>query len=334
LSEGVSSEKANPTLVQRLMKRKGNLYHEIYDIKNILLADKKASKGKSKQKAVIDHNKNKATNILKLHFTLRNKEYKTSPYTHFKIFEPKERIISRLPYFPDRICQHAIANIIEPILSSTFTADTYSAIKGRGIHKASDSLRKAIKANPNYIYCLKFDIQKFYPSVNNEILKTMLKRKIKCNNTLFLVDEIIDSSVGLPLGNYLSQPLANFYLSYFDHYLKEILKVKHVFRYCDDIVILGDDKSYLHNLFLNIKYYLWDNLKLTIKKNYQIFPIHSRGIDFVGYPVFPSHVRLRKRIKLNFIREVSKNKTSKAIPSYNGWIKHCDGKNLAKKMLN
>ncbi len=178
------------------MKRKGNIYYKIYDLDNLRLADKKASRGKSTQKGVIEHRKCQEENILKIHFMLRNKEFKTSPYIQFQIMEDKLRDISQLPYFPDRIVQHAVANIVEPIISSTFTADTYSAIKGKGIHKASFAIRKTLKEHPELKYCLKLDIRKFYPSIDPTILKQLIRRKIKDQNVLDLLSEIIDSGGG------------------------------------------------------------------------------------------------------------------------------------------
>ena len=127
------------------MKRIGNLYEKIYSLDNLILADKNASKGKSKQYGVMEHNKNKMENILKLQETLVNKTYKTSEYHIFEIEEPKIRKIYRLPYYPDRITHHAMLNVLEPIFVRTFTAGTYSCIKGRGIHKASYKLRRDIR---------------------------------------------------------------------------------------------------------------------------------------------------------------------------------------------
>lgn len=316
------------------MKRKGNLYFQIYDLDNLRLADKKASRGKSYQKGVIEHRKVQEENIVKLHFILRNKEYKTSPYKHFQIKEDKVRDISRLPYMPDRICQHGICNIIEPILTSTFTADTYAAIKGRGLHKASFAVRKQLNRDPTLKYALKLDVKKFYPSIDHDILKALLRRKIKCIDTLNLLDEIIDSCDGLALGNYISQPLANFYLTGFDRYLKQELCVKNLARYCDDIVILADNKPYLHDLLIKIKEYLWNNLKLEVKSNYQVFLIESRGIDFCGYVVRRNYVRLRKRIKKNFKKMLHNNRNDKSLASYRGWATHCNGKHLIKKILS
>lgn len=200
------------------MKRVGNLYERIIDINNLRLADKKAQRGKSKQFGVIVHNKNRKENILKLNESLVNKTYRTSKYSLLKIYEPKERIISRLSYYPNRIVHHAIMNIIEPILLGCFISQTYSCIRKRGIHKGLKDLNIAIREEGKEVYCLKLDIKKFYPSVDKEILKDLLKNKFKDNYLLDLLSEIINShKIGLPLGNYLSQWFANFYLNKFDH---------------------------------------------------------------------------------------------------------------------
>lgn len=315
------------------MKRINNLYEKIITIENLELADKKAQKGKKKQYGVIQHNKNKKDNILKLHTTLKNDGYKTSNYTTFKVYEPKEREIFKLPFYPDRIVHHAIMNVLEPMFVSMFTADTYSCIKGRGIHLVLNKLKVSLLNYNETKYCLKLDIKKFYPNIDHEILKTLLRRKIKDNSLLKLLDEIIESANGLPIGNYLSQYFANFYLTGFDHWIKETKQVRYYYRYADDIVILSDSKEELHKLLFDIKNYLTNNLKLIVKENYQIFPIESRGIDFVGYVFYHSHILLRKTIKQNFVKAIKKG-NKKSLPSYNGWAKHCNSKHLMKKLNN
>ena len=182
-------------------------------------------------------------------------------------------------------------------------------------------------------YCLKLDITKFYPSVDHTILKALLRKKIKDNDLLWLLDEIIDSAPGLPIGNYLSQYLANYYLTFFDHWLKETMRVRYYFRYADDLVILAPDKQYLHDLLKQIKTYLESHLKLQVKQNWQVFPVQERGIDFVGYRFYHTHVLLRKSIKKNFARMLRKNPDPKSIASYNGWLKHCNSKRLLYKLL-
>ena len=259
-----------------VMKRLNNLFERIVSVENLTKADSIAQKGKSKQYGVVQHCKNAEQNIQSLHHNLVDKTYCTSPYSIFKVFEPKEREVYRLPYFPDRIVHHAIMNVLEPVFVSVFTADTYSCIKGKGIHAAARAVRKALVDEPGTTYCLKLDIRKFYPSINHVVLKHLLRRKIKDNDLLWLLDEIIDSAPGVPIGNYLSQYFANFYLSYFDHWIKEDKQVKYYFRYADDLVILSPDKKYLRDLLVEIKNYLKVNLRLEVKGNYQVFPVASR----------------------------------------------------------
>lgn len=280
------------------------------------------------------HDRNRDANIQALHEALVNKTFKTSRYHTFLIYEPKEREIYQLPYYPDRIVHHAIMNILEPIWMSVFTADTYSCIVGRGIHAIVRKLKVVLKDKDNTQYCLKLDIKKFYPSIDHDILKSIIRRKIKDNDLLTLLDSIIDSANGVPIGNYLSQYFANLYLAYFDHWIKETMKVKYYYRYADDIVILNSSKDELRRLFNDIQQYLNKNLKLKIKSNYQIFPVDVRGIDFVGYRFYHTHILLRKSIKKSFARAVKRaGKYSKQVQSsYYGWAKHCNSKNLLKKL--
>lgn len=324
----------NDFLQSKGMKRKGNLFERIYSIENLQLADQIARKGKMKQPGVVEHDKNREENLKTLHDLLINKKYRTSEYTTFTIFEPKERLIFRLPYFPDRITHHAIMNILEPIFISTFTADTYSCIKKRGIYAAANAVKIALQDKPGTQYCLKMDIRKFYPNVDHEVLKQLLRRKIKDSDLLELLDGIIDSADGLPIGNYLSQYFANFYLTYFDHWMKEQKQVKYYFRYADDLVILSSSKPYLHQLLSEIRAYMDVKLHLTVKDNYQLFPVDKRGIDFVGYVFYHTHTLLRKSIKQNFARMMARNRNEKSIASYNGWALHCNSRNLLKKLLH
>lgn len=307
------------------MKRYNNLYNQIISVENLKLADEKARKGKSKQYGVKKHLENAEENIMKLNTSLVNKEFTTSQYNVFKIFEGKEREIYQLPYYPDRIVHHSIMNVLEPIFVSVFTADTYSCIKGRGVHSASYKLRKTLRHDEaNAKYCLKIDIQKFYPSIDNEILKTLLRRKFKDKELLYLLDNIVDSTKGVAIGNYTSQFFANYYLTYFDHWIKEELKVNYFFRYCDDIILLSSSKEELWSYFYQIKEYLSKNLNLVIKGNYQVFPVSDRGIDWVGYKHYHTHTLIRKSIKKNYIRNKKKI-------NHKGWLIHADTKNLRRK---
>lgn len=323
------------------MKRYNNLFDKIVSLDNLYEADKRARRQKSHRPEVMLFDKNKDNLLLDLQRKLINGEYETSEYYVFKIYEPKEREIFKLPYYPDRIVHHAIMNIMEPIWVSAFVKGTYSCIRKRGIHKALKDVKFALKDEVNTQYCLKLDIRKFYPSIDHDILKIIVRKKIKDKRLLNLLDEIIESAQGVPIGNYLSQFFANLYLTYLDHWIKEQKKVRYYFRYSDDIVILGRDKQELRNLLYDIQNYLNNKLKLSFKDNWQIFKVDSRGIDFVGYRVFHTHTLLRKRIKKKFCKKINKlNKKQnldkdtykQKICSYIGWIKYCNGRNLLNKM--
>lgn len=323
------------------MKRYNNLFDKIVSLDNLYLADKKARKYKSHRQEVIDFDSNKEQLLLDLQKKLIDGQYKTSEYYIFKIYEPKEREIFKLPYYPDRIVHHAIMNIMEPLWVSMFIKCTYSCIKKRGTHKALRDVKLALKDRDNTKYCLKLNIKKFYPSINHDVLKQIISKKIKDKRLLDLLFNIIDSADGVPIGNYLSQFFANLYLTYMDHWIKEVKKVNYYFRYADDIVILHGDKQFLRDLFQDMKQYLNDKLHLEFKSNWQIFEVDDRGIDFVGYRAYHSHVLLRKRIKKNFCkkiailnkRDMTKEEYLQKICSYVGWIKYCNGRNLFNKVI-
>ena len=332
------------------MKRYGNLYSRIYDMDNLKLAHKNAKKGKGwyKEVKMIDEDPDKYLKMLQ--DMLINKTYQTSEYeTFIKKDSGKERLIYKLPYFPDRICQWAILQVIEPILLKTFTDDTYSAIPERGIHKCLHKVEKAMQTDvPGCQYCLKIDAKKYYPSINHDILKTKYRKLFKDDDLLWLLDEIIDSTpgdTGIPIGTYISQYSGNFYLSAFDHWIKEVKHVKHYFRYMDDIVIFGETKEELHRLLADIREYFKVNLKLKIKGNWQIFPSYVRGVDYVGYRIFLNYKLLRKTTckqmkkkltNVNRHRLEGKPLTYSewcSINSYKGWLIHCDSYRLSQKYI-
>jgi len=311
------------------LKRYGNLYEKICSIENIRLAHKNARKDKTFYKEVKMVDENEDYYLGKILFTLIDKTFVNSKYTTFiKKDKGKIREIHKLPYYPDRIIHHAIMQILEPIWKPVLINDTYQSIKGRGTHKAKSKIQQRLR-KCDLPYCLKIDVQKFYPSVNNTKMKGIIRKKIKCKDTLWLLDTIIDSTEGLPIGNYISQYLGNLYLTYLDHYIKEDLKIKNYYRYCDDMVLLHMDKEYLQYCLGKIKEYL-GVLDLKIKSNYQVFPTYVRGLDFIGFRFFKTYTLLRKSIALNFKRSFSirYTKALNRVMSYWGWVKSADAFNL------
>lgn len=314
------------------MKRIGNIYQKMYSTENLLLAEKNARKGKSGQYGVFAFDKNPEANILHLQDMLQSRTYNTSRYTLKTVYEPKERLVYCLPYFPDRVAHHAAMLQLEDMFVSTFTTDTYSCIKNRGIHALVNNLKYSLQNKEQTKYALQIDLRKFYPNVKHDILKNQLQRKIKDPKMLWFLYNVIDSAPGVPIGNYLSSYFSNFYLTPFDHWIKEDQQAGPYFRYSDDILTLADNKPQLHKLLYEIRSYLGDTLKLEVKGNYQIYPVASRGIDIVGYVLNHDYIRLRKRIKQNWARAVAKNKPLASLNSYRGLAKHGDCKHLIKKL--
>ena len=324
------------------MKRYGNLYEKICSMENLELAYKNAKKGKGWYSEVQQIAKRPYYYLAALQWMLKNHKYHTSEYGMFmKRDGKKERENYKLPFFPDRIAQWAVLQVIEPQLLAYFTDDTYSAIPNKGIHAAFKKLRKAADEHPEEMtYCLKIDCKKFYPSIDHDILKQKYRRKYKDPELLALIDEIIDSistcpateenidfytaqgkeirivsyddpekqfieGIGIPIGNYFSQYDGNFYLAQFDHWIKEVKHIKHYYRYMDDMCIFAKTKGELHQLLQEINEYFRINLKLRVKGNYQIFPSFVRGIDFVGYRVFLNYTLLRKSTCREFERKMT-----------------------------
>lgn len=222
---------ANAPLITILMKRISNIFEGITNYNNILYADEKARKGKLHSYGVKHHDRNRERNLHKLQDDLTNLTYKTSKYSLFTIYEPKERLIYRLPYFPDRIAHHTLMNYLEPIWEKVFIAHTYACRKNKGIHKAAQDIKRVLRKDTvNTQYCLKLDIKKFYPSIDHNILKSIVRRKIKDTKVLKLLDEIIDSAILIHyLGKTSNIICVNVYLGYtIRHIVNPMLDVKYV----------------------------------------------------------------------------------------------------------
>lgn len=324
------------------MKRYGNLYNKICNIDNLRKAHTNARRGKTWYSEVKAVDADLEQHLLRLQKSLLEHSYQTSEYkTFIKNDGKKLREIFKLPYYPDRICQWAILQIIEPILIKKLTKDSYSAIPNRGIHLALRNVKEALKDTKGTKYCLKTDIRKYYPSINHKVLKSTYKTIFKDNELLWLLDEIIDSTPsGIPIGNYLSQWSGNILLSKFDHWVKEVKHVKYYYRYMDDMVFFSDSKEFLHELLKDMQEYL-QQLDLTLKDNYQVFPTYIRGLDFVGYRCFRNYTLLRKSTAIQLKRKMRILKRKQeltaedicSINSYKGWLKWANCYHLHLKYI-
>lgn len=327
------------------MKRHGNLWDKITELDNIYLAYKKARKGKSWQNTISRFDDDLDENIFNIRDALIEKTFTTSPYTEKMIYEPKQRIIYKLPFNPDRVVQHALMNVLEPVWSGLFIHDSYACRTGKGIHAASRRTMDFIRVAGHGAYCLKMDISKFYPSIDHDTLFGIVRRKIKCPDTLWLLEDIIYSIPGgknVPIGNYTSQWLGNLYMNELDQFLKHEMKIRYYIRYCDDFVLLHQDKRFLRLVAEEIERFLAERLDLSLSKN-DIFPV-QQGIDFLGYRHFPNHILVRKstakRIKHRMQElprklargEISLDQYRSSIASTEGWLLWANSHNFKQSL--
>lgn len=322
------------------MKRHGDLYRKIISEENLKLAYQKSRKGKAWQRNVKEIDQRQEYYLSELLHILQNKEYKTSQYETKMIYEPKFRTIYILPYYPDRILQHAIMNVLEPIWDKLFIYDSYACRQGKGQHKGSLRCMQFVKRNK---YCLKCDISKFYPSVNHEKLLKIIKRKIKCKDTLVLLEEIINSIEGesnVPIGNYLSQWFGNLYMNELDQLIKHKYHIKDYIRYCDDFLLFSNSKEKLNQMKLIIEKFITEQLKMKLSKC-DLFPV-TQGVDFLGYRHFPQGYillrkttakRVKKRLKSLFWKvkhkKISKESAISTISSTKGWLRWANTHNMS-----
>ena len=305
-----------------MMKTAKNLFEKIIAFDNLLLASRKAQKGKKYKPNVAHFNVNLEKELLALERELQAETYQPGNYRTFYITDPKVRMISAAPY-RDRVVHHALCNIIEPIFDKSMIFDTYANRKGKGTHKAIYRCQHFLRQNNWYLKC---DIQKYFPSIDHKILKQAIRQKISCAKTLRLIDRIIDNSNpqepifdyfpdddlfsrterrhGLPMGNLTSQYFANLYLSAFDHFVKNELRSEYI-RYVDDFIIFGNSKQQMHDFRKRIEYFL-EKKRLKIHKHKTIIAPSEEGVSFLGQRIFKTHRRLRSENVRLFWKRLNK----------------------------
>ena len=311
------------------MKRYKHLWDEFISMENLELAARKAVKSKKSKRQTRIFEKHKTKLLRRLQKVLEEGKFNTSEYRLRKIFEPKERLIYILPLYPDHIVHHALINILGPIWQSSFIADSFACIPGKGLHKASKRAMHFIRRNK---YVLQCDIRKFYPSINHQIMFDIVKRKVGDEKLLDVLRNIIWScgdEKNLPIGNLTSQWMGNVYLNELDHFVKEKLHCRDYIRYCDDFCVFSDDKLLLHRYEKIIENFLKDKLKLSFSKSC-VFPV-ARGVAFIGYRHFKRFMLLRKygawKMKRHIMNIVRHNDVSECavgqLAAYHGWAKWC-----------
>lgn len=334
-----------------------SLFHLITSIPNLLVAWKEFKRGKGKKRDVQEFEFYLEDNLFSLHELLVSKEYTPHPYSTFFVRDPKLRHIHKASV-SDRVVHQALYRILTPIFEKGFIFDSFSSRLGKGIYKGIERLnngaRKTTKNWKEPGYYLKGDVQKYFDSVDHTILKSFIREKIYCVDTLWLADKIINSyekerGKGIPLGNVTSQLFGNIYLNELDQFVKRTLKIKCYFRYCDDSIILSDQKSKCSAIKEEIENFLHEKLKLYLHPQKITIKKIGQGIDFLGYVTLPHHRVLRTKTRRRIYRKIEEKiisfregKTTKeslrqSLQSYFGILKHYKGhkiRNQIEKILN
>lgn len=284
------------------------LIDKIADWDNLLLAYRKARKGKRDRLEVKEFASDLWLNLGNIQNHLLSGNYQMGRYRSFVVYEPKRREILAAP-FSDRVVQHAILNVLEPIWDKCMIDDTYACRKGKGTHVGAQRLQRWLrdmeKNQPlETIWIVKTDFSGYFKNLSHADLKAVARRKITCPQTLAILDAIIDSTpggVGIPVGNLTSQWLANLLGNEIDQYIKRTLRVKRYLRYMDDCVAIFQTKAE-SDLFLCRMQDKAAEYGLRFSK----YSVHraSQGINALGYRIWPTHMLLRKRAIKSFRADI------------------------------
>lgn len=303
------------------MKRYGGLWESLVSWENLVLAARKAQRGKRDRRAVQAFNFEQERALLGLQTELETGTYRPGAFRSHWISQPKPRLISAAPY-RDRVVHHVLINVLEPILDRHFHPDSYACRQGKGTHAAANRMQALMR---RYDYALQCDVQKFFPSIDHQILKTTFRRLIKDRKVLWLMDLIVDHSnpqetvlrwfpgddlftplarrQGLPIGNLTSQWFANWQLTGLDHYVTSGLRIGGYVRYCDDFILLHNDRGLLREALQEIRKWL-AGLRLELHDTKAFVKPVRAGLTFLGYRIWPTHRLLRKDNVRRFRRRV------------------------------
>lgn len=335
--------------IKGLDASKPSLFQDITSFDSLLLAAYQCRKGKAKSNAASEFFESLEVNLISLRDSLASDSYRPSSYHQFTVYEPKQRTITA-PSFKDRVVHRAIYNHLEPLVEKTYIFDSYACRIGKGTHSGVARATKFIKrveATHGQVYCFQADIQKYFFSVDRDILFNLLCKKLECPRLLNLLHTIIHGSPvqGMPLGNLTSQLFANLYLHELDIFIKHTLRVPYYVRYLDDFVLLHHDVAQLRLWRVSIEDFLHNTLKLTTNSKTQIFRVakkHGKALDFLGFRIFSTHKLLRKgsvaRFKARYkafskAYEAGHQSLDSFKPNLVSWLAHADHAN-SKTIVN
>ena len=340
------------------MKVARHFFDSMISIENLFLCWEQFKRGKKKRKDIQQFEMYLEDFIFELHEELLSGRYTHAPYKQFYVFDPKQRHISKA-CVRDRLVHQMVYAELSKIFDPTFIDHSLSCRLGKGTHKGVNLLEKFLRKvshnGSKQCFSLKMDIQKFFDSMDHDILKSLIRRRVKDKRALSLIDTIIDSfvfqekegrKIGLPLGNVTSQLFANIYLHELDMFVKHTIKQKSYLRFSDDFLFVSNERSELRALVVLIRFFLKENLYLDLHPKKIILRNLHQGTDFLGYVLFPHNRNLRTRTKKRIKRRLKKkysdyleNKTStraidQCLQSYLGILSHADQHEFSQNLKN
>lgn len=341
------------------MKIYKDIFDKIVSPENLFLAWDKFKSDKRKKRDVQQFEWKLEENIFKLHKDLKNKTYKHEAYSSFYIHDPKQRQIHKA-IVRDRILHHAIFNVINPLFESVFIPNSFSCRISKGTHKGVNALNKMLRRTSRNgfkpCFALKCDIRKFFETVDHSKLLSILRKRIKDKDAMWLLEEVIESfssprsnlffKKGLPIGNLTSQLFANIYLTEFDYFIKQKLRIKNYVRYTDDFVIVSNNRKYLERLIPIIRDFLSDKLCLELHPKKVSIRKFNQGIDFLGYITLPHYRLMRTKTRRRIFKKLenkieeyvvglaTKQSLGQSLQSYLGTLSHANTYNLSNKLKN
>lgn len=333
-------------------KRINNIYDQALTFSKIRNAYFRTSKCKKRKKDRIQFEMYLGDNILDIYKKLKSETYVVGKYNIFKVYEPKERIIYSLPFYDRVIQQLYVYEYIMPYMIPKFISGSYACIPKKGLHACVSDLQKNIRIASRIWekpYFVKYDIAKFFYSIDREILYKIMekyykdKKFLKLTKLFINANEENESKKGIPIGNYTSQYFANIYMNELDHYIKEKLKVKYYIRFMDDGILIVENKEKAKEILKKIKEFIQKKLNLELNKKTGYFPVKN-GCVFCGYRIYNNYklikraniIRVKKRIK-GWNKEWKKGrydfeKWNQSFNAWKGYSMHADSYRLIEKL--
>jgi Retron-type reverse transcriptase len=265
-----------------------------------------ARKGKRNRGPVERYERNLGANLIATRQALLDGSYRPRPTRQFMVQHPKPRVIDA-PAFYDSVVQHSIYRAVYPAFDRGFIHDNYGCRIGKGTHRAADQLQRFMRQCEGEEYYLQLDIRKFYYSINHDLLRERVARKVSDPRVVGLMMQLVGGgSTGLFIGNLLSQLFGLIYLDRMDHHIKRHLRIKRYLRYVDDFVLVGLTLAEAQELKAHLEQWLADNLQLELSK-WRIAKV-KQGINFVGFRTWRSTRFVRRRSMSNFSKALRAEK--------------------------